>query len=269
MWPAGSRSPGIPAARIRRGSSAFIAAAGRAKIACSREACSGFLFAGFPREARRKFQDRFSRAGLLSAFSVASDPSPAHPYAQEDFPHPLLGRPPHRARPSPSSPELRPCTAALPPHIGCPPAAHRAPWPAAAATATARRRSAATEAPGAHRAARQPARDSRHGAQAFRVRSRSDRADRHGTARPPVPVTAATWRAVPARRRRTARALNEFQGDDVAQVLRLLARQAKISLVVSDKISDAQPPMKVTMRLEDKTPHGGHQDHRLRQGPHH
>jgi len=49
-------------------------------------------------------------------------------------------------------------------------------------------------------------------------------------------------------------ALNEFQGDDVAQVLRLLARQAKISLVVSDKISDAQPPLKVTMRLEDKTP---------------
>lgn len=49
-------------------------------------------------------------------------------------------------------------------------------------------------------------------------------------------------------------ALNEFEGDDVAQVLRLLARQAHISLVVSDKISDAQPPMKVTMRLEDKSP---------------
>ena len=48
--------------------------------------------------------------------------------------------------------------------------------------------------------------------------------------------------------------LNEFQGDDVAQVLRLLARQAKISLVVSDRINDAQPPMKVTMRLENKTP---------------
>jgi type IV pilus assembly protein PilQ len=49
-------------------------------------------------------------------------------------------------------------------------------------------------------------------------------------------------------------ALNEFQGDDVAQVLRLLARQAHMSLVVSDKISEAQPPMRVTMRLEDKTP---------------
>ena len=49
-------------------------------------------------------------------------------------------------------------------------------------------------------------------------------------------------------------ALNEFEGDDVAQVLRLLARQCKISLVVSDKISEAQPAMKVTMRLEDKSP---------------
>jgi len=49
-------------------------------------------------------------------------------------------------------------------------------------------------------------------------------------------------------------ALNEFEGDDVAQVLRLLARQCKISLVVSDKISESQPPMKVTMRLEDKSP---------------
>ena len=38
-------------------------------------------------------------------------------------------------------------------------------------------------------------------------------------------------------------ALNEFEGDDVAQVLRLLARQCKISLVVSDKISESQPPM--------------------------
>jgi type IV pilus assembly protein PilQ len=52
----------------------------------------------------------------------------------------------------------------------------------------------------------------------------------------------------------TTPGLNEFQGDDVAQVLRLLARQAKISLVVSDRISDAQPPLKVTMRLENKTP---------------
>ena len=48
--------------------------------------------------------------------------------------------------------------------------------------------------------------------------------------------------------------LNEFQGDDVAQVLRLLARQAKISLIVSDKVEAAQPPLKVTMRLENKSP---------------
>jgi type IV pilus secretin PilQ/predicted competence protein len=60
--------------------------------------------------------------------------------------------------------------------------------------------------------------------------------------------------AVPFGAATEGHALNEFQGDDVAQVLRLLARQSKISLVVSDKISDAQPPMKVTMRLEDKTP---------------
>ncbi len=52
----------------------------------------------------------------------------------------------------------------------------------------------------------------------------------------------------------SAHALNEFQGDDVSQVLRLLARQAKINLVVSDKVDSAQPPLKVTMRLEDKTP---------------
>lgn len=52
----------------------------------------------------------------------------------------------------------------------------------------------------------------------------------------------------------TSRSLNEFQGDDVSQVLRLLARQAKINLVISDKVDQAQPPLKVTMRLENKTP---------------
>jgi len=50
----------------------------------------------------------------------------------------------------------------------------------------------------------------------------------------------------------SGRAVNEFQGDDVAQVLRLLARQAKINVVVSDKVDASQ--MKITMRLEDKTP---------------
>lgn len=52
----------------------------------------------------------------------------------------------------------------------------------------------------------------------------------------------------------SGRPLNEFQGDDVAQVMRLLARQAKINIVVSDKVDQAQPPLKVTMRLEDKSP---------------
>jgi type IV pilus assembly protein PilQ len=40
--------------------------------------------------------------------------------------------------------------------------------------------------------------------------------------------------------------VREFQGDDIGQVLRLLARQAKINLVVSDAVAGT-----VTMRLED------------------
>ena len=44
--------------------------------------------------------------------------------------------------------------------------------------------------------------------------------------------------------------VREFQGDDVGQVLRLLARQAKINMVVSDQIP---PGTAVTMRLEDVT----------------
>ena len=50
----------------------------------------------------------------------------------------------------------------------------------------------------------------------------------------------------------SSKSLNEFQGDDLGQVLRLLARQAKISLVLSDRVD--QLPLKVTMRLEDKNP---------------
>jgi type IV pilus secretin PilQ/predicted competence protein len=42
--------------------------------------------------------------------------------------------------------------------------------------------------------------------------------------------------------------VREFQGDDIGQVLRLLARQAKINLVVSDAVTGT-----VTMRLEDVT----------------
>ncbi|MDQ3118179.1 MAG: hypothetical protein M3Q89_01195 [Verrucomicrobiota bacterium] len=44
--------------------------------------------------------------------------------------------------------------------------------------------------------------------------------------------------------------VREFQGDEVGQVLRLLARQAKINMVVSDQIP---PATTVTMRLEDVT----------------
>jgi type IV pilus secretin PilQ/predicted competence protein len=69
-----------------------------------------------------------------------------------------------------------------------------------------------------------------------------------------VDPTGAAAGGAPAFGAESGHALNEFQGDDVAQVLRLLARQSKISLVVSDKISEAQPPMKVTMRLEGKSP---------------
>src|SRR3984893_5747658 len=42
--------------------------------------------------------------------------------------------------------------------------------------------------------------------------------------------------------------VREFQGDDVGQVLRLLARQAKVNMVVSDAVTGM-----VTMRLEDVT----------------
>jgi type IV pilus assembly protein PilQ len=44
--------------------------------------------------------------------------------------------------------------------------------------------------------------------------------------------------------------VREFQGDDVGQVLRLLARQAKINMVVSDQLPKDST---VTMRLEDVT----------------
>ncbi|MEY2576160.1 MAG: hypothetical protein QOF80_1647, partial [Verrucomicrobiota bacterium] len=43
-------------------------------------------------------------------------------------------------------------------------------------------------------------------------------------------------------------AVREFQGDDVGAVLRLLARQAKINMVVSEAVVGT-----VTMRLEDVT----------------
>ncbi len=50
----------------------------------------------------------------------------------------------------------------------------------------------------------------------------------------------------------TATRANEFQGDPIDLVLRTLARQAKINLVISDKVTLSGGT--VTMRLEDKTP---------------
>jgi type IV pilus secretin PilQ/predicted competence protein len=47
----------------------------------------------------------------------------------------------------------------------------------------------------------------------------------------------------------TASRLNEFQGDEIGLVLRTLARQARMNIVVSEKVQGT-----VTLRLEDKTP---------------
>ena len=44
----------------------------------------------------------------------------------------------------------------------------------------------------------------------------------------------------------------EFQGEEIGLVLRTLARQAKINIVISDKVTVAGNT--VTMRIEDKTP---------------
>jgi type IV pilus assembly protein PilQ len=46
--------------------------------------------------------------------------------------------------------------------------------------------------------------------------------------------------------------LNDFQGDPIDLVLRTLARQAKINIVVSDKVAASAGT--VNMRIEDKTP---------------
>ena len=46
--------------------------------------------------------------------------------------------------------------------------------------------------------------------------------------------------------------LNEFQGDEIGLVLRTLARQAKMNVVISDKVAAAAGA--VTMRIEDRTP---------------
>ena len=76
---------------------------------------------------------------------------------------------------------------------------------------------------------------------------------------PAAPSTAVTTGAQPAATSTTSTQTNsvtdnggvgvrEFQGDEVGQVLRLLARQAKINMVVSEEVKG-----QVTMRLEDVT----------------
>src|SRR6266699_5139183 len=70
---------------------------------------------------------------------------------------------------------------------------------------------------------------------------------------PPSTSTPATTTAAPPVAPDTATesggvGVREFQGDDVGQVLRLLARQAKVNMVVSDAVTGT-----VTMRLEDVT----------------
>src|SRR5436305_6554314 len=76
-----------------------------------------------------------------------------------------------------------------------------------------------------------------------------------GKPAPPQPstTTPATTTTIPPVATDTATesggvGVREFQGDDVGQVLRLLARQAKINMVISDQVTGT-----VTMRLEDVT----------------
>jgi type IV pilus secretin PilQ/predicted competence protein len=63
-----------------------------------------------------------------------------------------------------------------------------------------------------------------------------------------VPGGAAAAPALPP----SAARLNDFQGDPIDLVLRTLARQAKMNIVVSDKV--AQSGGTVNMRIEDKSP---------------
>jgi len=68
------------------------------------------------------------------------------------------------------------------------------------------------------------------------------------TATPAAPQSTATASATTSVTETGGVGIREFQGDDVGQVLRLLARQAKINMVVSEAVTGT-----VTMRLEDVT----------------
>ncbi len=68
------------------------------------------------------------------------------------------------------------------------------------------------------------------------------------TQQPGAPVGAPAPMALPA----TAARLNDFQGDPIDLVLRTLARQAKMNIVVTDAVTTTGGT--VNMRIEDKTP---------------
>ena len=65
----------------------------------------------------------------------------------------------------------------------------------------------------------------------------------------PVDVVAPVTIEAPAPARANARTLHDIQGDDITTVLRLLARQAGINIMVSDQITGT-----ISMRLENMTP---------------
>ena len=65
----------------------------------------------------------------------------------------------------------------------------------------------------------------------------------------PVDVVAPVTIEAPAPARANARTLHDIQGDEIITVLRLLARQAGINIMVSDQITGT-----ISMRLENMTP---------------
>lgn len=71
-------------------------------------------------------------------------------------------------------------------------------------------------------------------------------------AEPGQPAPAATETDLEALASSISGATTDFQGEDVAAVLRLLARKANANIVVSDLVT--QSGATVTMRLQDKTP---------------
>ena len=69
------------------------------------------------------------------------------------------------------------------------------------------------------------------------------------TPTPFAPAVAPSAIEAPLVSRPNARTVHEFQGDEVAMVLRLLARQAGINIVVSDQVQGT-----INLRLENMTP---------------